>query len=352
MKRGVRESVTEEQTMTGRSRLPAAPAVADASHLADPSGPSIAGVGVAPPGAVRAAGQSAAAPPRRGRRNWGDYIFAAPYLMLFGLFLIYPLATGLGLSFMNYDLVSPEKPQFGGVANYADALRDGDFWRAMRASTVFVLLCAPLTVVIALVLAAMIDSVRGVRQHVYRVAVFVPTVLTVSVAGLLWRWFYNTDFGPINALLVGAGLGRVPWLGTPTTAMLSLVAMTLWWTIGGPVLILLAGLQNIPAGYYEAGAIDGATGPRAFWSITLPLLRPALLFVGVLNIIGGFQVFGQVYIITSGGPSLSTRTAVQYIYDTAFGGYRLGYGAAMSWLLFLAIAFFSAVQFRLARDRD
>ena len=337
--------------MADSSQIPAAPATADPSHLADPSGATFAAVGVAPPGAIRAA-EPALETPRRKRRNWGDYIFAAPYLILFAMFLLYPLATGLGLSFMSYDLVSPEKPHFGGLTNYTDALQDGDFWRAMRASTIFVLLCSPLTVVVALALAAMIDSVRGVRQHLYRIAVFMPTVLTVSVAGLLWRWFYNTDFGPINALLVGAGLPRVPWLGTPATAMLSLVLMTLWWTVGGPVLILLAGLKNIPDAYYEAGAIDGATGARAFWDITLPLLRPALLFVGVLNIIGGFQVFGQVYIITNGGPSLSTRTAVQYIYDTAFRGYRLGYGAAMSWLLFLAIAVFSVIQFRLSRDRD
>ena len=284
--------------------------------------------------------------------QWRDWLFALPYLLLFGVFLLYPLLQGLGLSFMRYDLVSPEPPQFAGLSNYAEAFGDAYFWRAMWASLLFVMLCSPLTIGVALLLAAMIDAVPGVRQHFYRVAIFAPTILTVSVAALLWRWLYNTEFGPLNAMLGVVGLGPVPWLNAPFLAMLSLVLMTLWWTVGGPVLILLAGLKGIPDQVHEAAAVDGSTGVHAFFHVTLPLLRPALLFVTVLNVIGGFQVFGQAFLITGGGPSLSTRVMVQYIYETAFRGYRLGYGAAMSWLLFTVIAVFAVAQFRLMREDD
>ena len=331
-------------TTTRNNQLPGG--TGDPLGLADPANAGRDFTGVVPPGA------SLDVSPRPARRNWGDYVFALPYLLLFGVFLLLPLSAGLALSFMRYDLVSPQPPAFVGLENYAAAFGDAYFWQAMRASFLFVLLSAPLTITVALVLAAMIESVRGRRQHLYRVASFMPTVLTVSVAALVWRWFYNTDFGPFNAVLTGLGLPRVGWLNTPLMAMFSLVLMTLWWTVGGPILILLAGLKNIPGHYYEAASIDGATGMRAFLHITLPLLKPALLFVVVLNIIGGFQVFGQAFLITAGGPTGSTRVMVQYIYETAFRSYRLGYGAAMSWLLFVVIAAFAVAQFRLARDRD
>jgi multiple sugar transport system permease protein len=133
--------------------------------------------------------------------------------------------------------------------------------------------------------------------------------------------------------------------------MPSVVLMTLWWTVGAPAVILLAGLKQIPRHYYEAAALDGATSWQRFRHITLPLLRPVLLFVLVMNTIGSFQVFGQTFMMTRGGPELTTRVLVQYIYETAFNFYRMGYGAAMSWLLFVVIAVFAAVQFRIMRER-
>jgi ABC-type sugar transport system permease subunit len=127
--------------------------------------------------------------------------------------------------------------------------------------------------------------------------------------------------------------------------------MTVWWTVGGPMVILQAGLKQIPQAYYEAAAIDGAVGLRRFFSITLPLLRPVLLFVTVLNVIGAFQIFGQPFIMTRGGPEQSTRVLVMYIYETSFNFYRMGYGSAMSWLLFMIIVVFSVIQFRLLREK-
>jgi len=132
--------------------------------------------------------------------------------------------------------------------------------------------------------------------------------------------------------------------------MWAIVLMTLWWTLGGPIVVLLAGLNQIPRQYYEAAAIDGAGPMRRFLHITLPQLRPILLFVSIMNIIGSFQVFGQTFMITRGGPEHSTRVLVQYIYETAFTNYRMGYGSAMSWLLFAVIAVFAIIQFRILRE--
>jgi multiple sugar transport system permease protein len=283
-------------------------------------------------------------------RRASSYLFAAPYLLLFGGFVVLPLLFGLGLSLFRWDMLSAAPARFAGVDNYREALGDRYFWMALGATGRFVGMAVPLTILTALAIAVGISSVPQRGQAFYRAAYYLPTVITITVSGLLWRWFYNAEFGLFNAYLGKIGM-KAPWITDPQWAMVSLVLMTVWWTTGGPMIALLAGLQNIPASYYEAGAIDGATGWRRFFHITLPMLRPVLLFVVVMNVIGAFQVFGQVYIITRGGPEMSTRTMVQYIYETAFNNYRMGYAAALSWLLFAVIALFSALQFRLMRER-
>ena len=288
--------------------------------------------------------------PRRERKDWFGYVFLLPYLVLFLTFLVLPLLFGLGVSFTDYDMRTQEPARFVGFANYQEAVDDEYFRKSLLATIRFVAMASPLTVMLALGLALMISTIPDRRQHLYRLAIFVPTMITISVAGILWRWFYSTEFGAFNALLSRFDI-KVAWLTETTLAMKSIVVMTLWWTVGGPVIVLLAGIKQIPDAYYEAAAIDGATGWRRTWHITLPLLKPVLLFVIVLNIIGAFQVFGQSYIITRGGPERSTLVLMQYIYEASFMNYRLGYGAAMSWMLFLLIAAFSIVQFRLMREK-
>lgn len=277
------------------------------------------------------------------------YLFLLPYLTLFVGFLIVPLVYGFWLSLVDYEMLSPEPPSFVGLANYVEAINDPYFWQALRATALFVGMAMPITVGLALLLAALIDWMPGKRQEIYRMMIFIPTMITITVSGLIWRWFYHTEFGLFNALLERFDIW-VPWLTEPGWAMRSIVLMSIWWAVGGPMVVLMAGLKQIPSSYYEAAAIDGATGLRRFWHITLPLLRPILLFVIVLNIIGSFQVFGQTFIITLGGPELATRVIMHYIYDTSFNFFRLGYGAAMSWLLFMVILVFSVFQFRAFRD--
>ncbi len=298
----------------------------------------------------------AATRPRAGRARWrrrmhrlSGYAFAAPYLALMAAFLLLPLGFGFGLSFVRWEMLSPLPPRWVGLGNYAEAFADAYFWSAVRATVWFVVLTVPTTVVLALLVALGLCALKH-RQAWYRAAFIVPLMLNITVVAILWRWFLNPSFGLFNAYLGEVGLSA-PWLTEPGWAMVSIVLMTVWWTVGGPAVILLAGLQQIPTPYYEAGAIDGVTGWKRFWYITLPLLRPTLLFVIVMNLIASFQVFGQTFLVTQGGPELSTRVLMHYIYQIAFMNYRMGYGAAMSWLLFVIIAVVSIVQFRAWRAR-
>jgi multiple sugar transport system permease protein len=277
------------------------------------------------------------------------WLFVLPYLTLLTAFLLIPLVFGLGLSLMRWEMLSPLPPESVGLGNYREALGDEYFWRAICATALFVAMVVPLTIGPALLIALGLSAVRK-RSGLYRAAYFLPTMINISVAGILWRWFYNSEFGLFNAYLEPLGL-KIPWITDAGWAMPSIVFMSLWWGLGGPAVILLAGLRQIPGEYYEAAAIDGATGWKRLAHITLPLLRPVMLFVVIINIIAAFQVFGQTFMITRGGPELATRVLVQYIYETAFNHYRMGYGAAMSWLLFVIIAVFSIVQFRLMRER-
>lgn len=286
---------------------------------------------------------------RRAHR-WSGWLFAAPYLVLFALFVVTPLVYGLMLSLFRWELLSVVPPRFVGAGNYREAFSSADFWKALLATTRFVVVATPAIVLFSLAAATGVSVVKGPRRSLYRAAYFLPTLITISVAGLLWRWFYNSEFGLFNAALSPFGI-KAPWLTDVSWAMPSIVLMTLWWTAGGPLVVLLAGIQQIPAQYHEAAALDGAGPAHRFFRITLPLLRPVLLFVMVLNIIGSFQVFGQVYMITRGGPELSTRTLVQYIYETAFNNYRMGYASALSWILFGVIAVFAIIQFRVMKEQ-
>ena len=284
-------------------------------------------------------------------QRYSGYLFLLPYLTLFGLFLVVPLVYGLGISFFRWELLSRVPPVFIGLDNFREAFSTENFWKALWASARFVAMATPLTVGLALLIAVGLHNVGPKRQAMYRAAFFVPTMVTISVAGILWRWFFNSEFGVFNALLSSLGLQKVGWLTDKAWAMPSIVLMTLWWTVGGPMVVLLAGLQNIGPQYLEAASLDGATSWQRFRYVVLPLLRPVLFFVVIMNVIGAFQVFGQTFMITRGGPELSTRSLVQYIYETAFNNYRMGFAASMSWLLFLLIVLFSGIQARLMREK-
>jgi multiple sugar transport system permease protein len=287
----------------------------------------------------------------RRRRDWLGYLFVAPYLLLFGAFLVGPLLYGLRLSLFRWEMLSPAPPAYIGLGNYREALADPYFRQAFWATLRMVVWVTPCTVGLALAVALGLHALAGRRQGLYRAAYFLPTMLTISVVGILWRWFYHPDMGLFNAGLQAAFGLKAPWFSDAGWATAAVVIMTVWWTMGGPMVILLAGLQGVPVQYDEAARLDGAGPWQRLWHVTLPILRPVLLFAVTLNTIGAFQIFGQTYLVTRGGPEGATRTLVHLIYDTAFQHYRLGYAAAISWLMFLLIGAFALLQFRLLRDR-
>ena len=282
------------------------------------------------------------------RRNLTGYLFLAPYLLAFATFVVLPIGVAFALAFMQFDLTTPDKTHFVGTQNFTEAWADVRVWDSLRATLSYTVLMVPSLVVTALAMAFGLNAMaRG--RNIIRALLFVPGMLNVAVTGILWRWFYNNEFGLFNYFLRQVGLEPIPFLSDREYAMPSIVLMSLWWTLGGAAVVLLAALQQIPKMIFEAALLDGAGGAKLLSKITLPLLAPVLLFVIVTNTIAGFQVFGQPFMLTNGGPELTTRGLVQYIYELAFNQYRLGYGAALSWMLVSIIAVFAVVQFRLMR---
>jgi len=276
------------------------------------------------------------------------YLFLAPGLLLFAVFRLYPLLDGLRLSFTNARLGRAQYAWVG-LANYARLLEDTRFHTSLWNTAVYSL--ASTLPILAIPLALAVALHRGVAlTTLLRSAFFFPFTLSVVTVGLTWLWLLDPVVGPFNYYLRALGVPVRSWLADPATAMAALIVTTVWWVAGYYLVIYLAGLQDIPRELYEAAALDGAGGWRAFRSITLPLLRPVLLFVFVTHVIGSFQIFGQVFILTQGGPGDATRTAVQHLYETAFQNFFLfGSASAMAWVLFALIVGFSLLQFRLLR---
>jgi len=276
------------------------------------------------------------------------YLFLAPGLALFVAFRVYPLLDGLRLSFTNARLGRAQYA-FVGLANYERLLEDTRFHTSL-VNTAFYAVASTLPILaIPLLLAVALN--RGIALRTFlRSAFFFPFTLSVVTVGLTWLWLLDPVVGPFNYYLKALGIPVRSWLADPTTAMWAIIVTSVWWVTGYYLVIYLAGLQDIPRELYEAAALDGAGGARAFWAITLPLLRPVFLFVFVTHVIGSFQIFGQVFILTQGGPGDATRTVVQHLYETAFQNFfHFGSATAMAWMLFALIVGFSLLQFRLLR---
>jgi len=281
-------------------------------------------------------------------RRLTPYLFLLPGLLLFGLFRLYPLLDGLRLSFTNARLGRAQYAWVG-LANYERLLDDTRFHTSLW-NTAFYTVASTLPILaIPLVLALALNR-RIALKTFLRSAFFFPFTLSVVTVGLTWLWLLDPVVGPFNYYLRSLGVPARSWFADPATAMWAIVVTTVWWVAGYYLVIYLAGLQDIPRELYEAAAIDGAGGWTSFRAITLPLLRPVLLFVFVTHIIGSFQIFGQVFILTQGGPGDATRTVVQHLYETAFQNFfHFGSASAMAWVLFAVIVGFSLLQFRLLR---
>ncbi|MFF7365504.1 ABC transporter permease subunit [Streptomyces sp. NPDC008125] len=291
------------------------------------------------------------APPAPGRRRsltGGGGLFVLPFLVFFGLFLVWPVVQGLWMSLTDASLTL-HGPEFVGLANYAEALGDPDVWSSLGNTVFFTLIsCVPL-VLMALVMALLVHS-GLVGQWVWRLAYFAPYLLPVTVVTLIWTWLYQPDIGLGNQLLTSLGLDPVGWLSDESVAMWSVAALTVWWTVGFNFLLYLSALQSLPVTFDEAAALDGAGAWRRLWSVTLPQLRHTTVLVAMLQVLASLKVFDQIYILTKGGPNGSTRPILEYVYDVGFTGYRLGYASAVSYVFFALVVVVSVVQLRFFRQ--
>jgi multiple sugar transport system permease protein len=256
-----------------------------------------------------------------------------PLLLLIAL-KFYPIIFNVVISFTNYDL-SPNL-RFVGLRNYQEIFSNDVYLKAIRNTLLYVAGTVPLGTFLSLTIAALLD--RSLQGRVFfRTAFYLPVVTSVAASALVWRWIFNPQGGLANTALAGVGLPPLGWLTDPNTAMISLVIITLWGGIGGNMVVFLAGMQGIPGELYEAAQIDGANWWESFFYITIPMLSPVTLFVVVTYTIAIFRSFGLIFLLTQGGPSLTTNTMVWEVYQAAFGYLRFGLGAAISVVLLLTI---------------
>jgi multiple sugar transport system permease protein len=262
-------------------------------------------------------------------------LFVLPFAAAFLVFFVGPTLFGLGMSFLDWEMLSGLPPRWAGAENYLEALHDARFHRSLGVTGLFVLITVPLNLCAALGLAAGVSALPR-RQGLYRSLIYLPVLLNITVASLLWRWFYSTKFGLFNKLLQPWGV-ELPWLTDPALALPSISLMTVWWTSGVSFLILLTAFQQVSPSLYEAAEIDGATPWQKFRFVSLPQIMPVLGFCLLLEVLASFKVFGQPFLMTGGGPEGATRVAMQYIYETGFSFFRMGYASALSWIAFLLI---------------
>jgi multiple sugar transport system permease protein len=277
--------------------------------------------------------------------------FLAPFVVLYLLFVIGPALYALLLSFFDASLVKSGLSTFAGVGNYADALGNSDFWEALWHTLYFTILTTPPLVALAFVFALLADRV-GRGRWFFRFAFFAPYVLPSAVVALIWIWIYTPAIGLADSFVGKLGMTPPNWLGGPNVAMISVAAATVWWTLGFNFVLYLAGLQDIPRELYEAASIDGASPMQQIFRITIPMLGRTTTLVAVLQVIASLKIFDQIFLMTSGGPDFSTRPALEYIYDSSFTDYRIGYGSAVSMLLFLVILTVSAVWLGIVRRQE
>nr|WP_239579014.1 sugar ABC transporter permease [Microlunatus panaciterrae] len=281
-------------------------------------------------------------PSRKAQNNLSGWAFVAPFTAFFAVFLVWPIIYGFYMSLTGSSL-SGSGQEVIGFANYAEAFGDPDMWHSFGNTVLFTVLSTIPLVVVSLILALLVNTgLPG--QWLWRLSFFLPFLLASTVVSLFWTWMYNPQLGMINDVLANFGVEPISWLQDEKYAMVSVVITTVWWTVGFNFLLYLAALQNIPEQQYEAASLDGAGGWRQLISITIPQLGPTTVLILILQILASLKVFDQIYQMTQGGPSGVTRPIVEYIYETGFTGFRLGYAAAISYIFFAIIVVISLIQ--------
>jgi multiple sugar transport system permease protein len=288
----------------------------------------------------------------RARAAW---LLLAPALALIGVFFFLPVLASLVLSLTNFDIYAvadPRNAQFVGLGNYRNLAAEPVFWTALKNTFYFVLVGAPLSVVVALAAALLVNAKLARWKGLFRTAYFAPYVTTIVAIAIVWRYLYHPRYGLLDAALGAIGIGPINWLGDPRWAMPAIILLAVWRNFGYNMLIFVAGLQRIPEQLYEAAALDGAGWWARLRHITLPQLAPTFLFVGIITAIGYFQLFPEPYVMTGGGPLKSTLSMVLYMYEEGFRWWRLGNAAAIAFILFVVILVFTLLELWIQREES
>lgn len=284
------------------------------------------------------------------------FVFLAPALGAMLIFFFLPVAGALLLSLTDFDIYSladPSNARFVGLGNFARLLRDPVFWKALSNTTLFVLVCGPLTLLVALAAALLVNSKLTRFKGLFRTAYFAPVVTTLVAVATVWRYLYHPRFGLLNRFLETLGFAPIDWLGDPRWALASIILLSIWKNFGYDVIVLVAGLNSIPESLHEAARLDGA----GFWAqlrhVTLPMLMPSLFFCGVITTIGYFQIFSEPYVMTNGGgPVNATLTMVLLMYKQGFRWWSMGYASTVAFVLCAVILAVSALFRRLQRRSE
>lgn len=278
------------------------------------------------------------------------FLFLSPTLLIFCTFILFPVFFSFYLSFQKWNSFS-WSGSYIGFENYKRMFLSEEFWQVLKNTAVYTLGTVPLNMVISLLIAYGLNR-KLAGKKVLRTLFFAPVVISPVAAALIWRWLYDPNFGLLNYVLGFIGLGPFNWLNDPSAAMFALIGMGVWKTFGVNMILFSAGLNGIPASYYEAATIDGAGAWSKFLHITLPLLSPTTFFIMVMSMIGSFQVFDIVYILTSGGPLGSTKVLVFYIYEYAFKfSGEMGYASAVSYTLFAILFILTMAQVKYLKSK-
>ncbi|CCH78622.1 putative fructose-amino acid permease [Nostocoides japonicum T1-X7] len=285
-------------------------------------------------------------------RAWGGWLWIAPALVLLAVFVYYPILDNFRLSLYSWNAFSPA--HFVGIDNYRTAAQDPVFWRALRNNTTFAIVSLICQVGFSLALAAILEEfvhsrLRGILRTIY----FIPAVISITVAGILFSFLYNPQIGLVNRALEAVGLDSWThsWLGEPSTAMGSIIAMSQWQSIGYTAVLFVVAIQRIPREYYEAAKVDGAGPIRQFFSITVPMVREMTTLMVILTISGAFLVFNEVQVMTSGGPSNSSQVLGTWLYQNAFLQDNMGYASAIATVIFVITFVIAVVQLVVTRKR-
>ena len=268
------------------------------------------------------------------------FLFLLPSMLLLLIFVLWPMLYSMVLSFYEWNPLKDN--QFVGLANYRELLHDKLWWTSVWNTLYYIVLNVPLIMILALGMAALVTRTKF--SKLFRGIYFMPTMLSLVPTGIAWNYLLGTNNGAVNGLLNACGLGSVKWLTSGKIAMVSIVIVTAWRWAGYYMVMLVAGMLGISEQYYEAASLEGAGPWQKFWHITLPELKPVLVFIALMSIIGSFQEFDLFYMITLGGPGTSTYVTGYYMYQTAFSSMKMGYASAMSVVLFVVIFVFTLLQ--------